>query len=98
LSFWEAQCLQGSRLFGGMLNSSIGYWREMDNGLAQMATVLSGSELHITPDSAGPALCPPLDPTPSGGLAAMMGATIAMSEAWRNALEHELMMRGHHQG
>lgn len=94
LSFWGAQLVQGSHLYDSLFNSSIDWWREMDSGLAHMAALVGGSELHITPDSAGPALCPPNDLTPAGGLVAVMGATIAMSEAWRNAFEHELMMRG----
>lgn len=61
----------------------------MEAGVAQLLVLPSSRDMHITPDSAGRALCAPLDLSPRGIALATAAATNALSAAWSNALEHE---------
>jgi len=89
LFFWADQFTQASRFAVAMLDTGIRWWRDMEAGVAQLLVLPSSRDMHITPDSAGRALCAPLDLSPRGIALATAAATNALSAAWSNALEHE---------
>lgn len=90
--FGVDQLSRGNQFVGAMLDSAIRWWRDLEAGLAEVILPPTSRDLHIMPDSAGRVLSPPIDLTPKGIVLAMTGFANAMSQAWSNALEHELQI------
>lgn len=62
----------------------------MQTGAATLLTGTGPHALHVMPDSAGPALCPPLDFSPAALTRNTLGTLQALTAAWTTAVQHEL--------
>lgn len=92
--FWVDGWLQGQQTGQSLLQAQWACWQGLQSAMAQVAgqawTPPGGESLHVMPDSAGPALCPPEDFTPASLARSALGGWLAWMAAWSTALRHEL--------
>jgi hypothetical protein len=90
MQLWLDQLAQGQRTGLALVDSQVRMWQDMQANTTKMWMGGQAAELHVTPDSAGPALCPPLDFTPAGLARSTLGTWQALTAAWSTAVQHEL--------
>lgn len=90
MQLWLDQVTQGQRTGLALVDSQMRLWQDMQANATKMWAGGQANDLHVMPDSAGPALCPPLDFTPAGLTRSTLGTLQALSAAWSTAVQHEL--------
>lgn len=90
MQMWLDQVSQGQRTGLALVDSQMRLWQDMQANATRMWTGGQADELHVMPDSAGQALCPPLDFTPVGLTRSTLGTLQALGAAWSTAVQHEL--------
>ena len=90
MQLWLDQVAQGQRTGLAMVDSQMRLWQDMQSQATRLLAGAGAEDLHVMPDSAGPALCPPLDFTPAGLTRSTLGTLQALSAAWSTAVQHEL--------
>lgn len=90
MQLWLEQVAQGQRTGLAMVDSQMRLWQDMQSQATRLLAGAGAEDLHVMPDSAGPALCPPLDFTPAGLTRSTLGTWQALSAAWSTAVQHEL--------
>lgn len=90
MQLWLDQVAQGQRTGLALVDSQMRLWQDMQANATRLWAGASPEDLHVMPDSAGPALCPPLDFTPAGLTRSTLGTLQALSAAWSTAVQHEL--------
>ena len=90
MQLWLDQVAQGQRTGLAMVDSQMRLWQDMQANATKMWTGGQANDLHVMPDSAGQALCPPLDFTPAGLARSTLGTLQALGAAWSTAVQHEL--------
>lgn len=90
MQLWLDQVAHGQRTGLALVDSQVRMWQDMQANATKMWTGGQAAELHVMPDSAGPALCPPLDFTPAGLARSTLGTWQALTAAWSTAVQHEL--------
>lgn len=90
VQLWLDQLAQGQRTGLALVDSQMRLWQDMQANATRLWVGAAPEDLHVMPDSAGPALCPPLDFTPAGLTRSTLGTLQALSAAWSTAVQHEL--------
>lgn len=90
MQLWLDQLAQGQRAGLAIVDSQMRLWQDMQANATRLWAGATPEDLHVMPDSAGPALCPPLDFTPAGLTRSALGTLQALSAAWSTAVQHEL--------
>lgn len=90
MQLWLDQVAQGQRAGLAIVDSQMRLWQDMQANATRLWAGAAPEDLHVMPDSAGPALCPPLDFTPAGLTRSTLGTLQALSAAWSTAVQHEL--------
>ncbi len=90
MQLWLDQVAQGQRTGLALVDSQMRLWQDMQANATRLWAGSAPEDLHVMPDSAGPALCPPLDFTPAGLARSTLGTLQALSAAWSTAVQHEL--------
>lgn len=90
MQLWLDQVAQGQRTGLALVDSQMRLWQDMQANATKMWTGAQVNDLHVMPDSAGQALCPPLDFTPAGLTRSTLGTLQAIGAAWSTAVQHEL--------
>lgn len=90
MQMWLDQVSQGQRTGLALVDSQMRLWQDMQVNATKMWTGGQANDLHVMPDSAGQALCPPLDFTPAGLTRSALGTLQAFGAAWSTAVQHEL--------
>ena len=90
MQMWMEQLAQGQRTSLALVDSQMRLWQDMQANATRLWAGAAPEDLHVMPDSAGPALCPPLDFTPAGLTRSTLGTLQAISAAWSTAVQHEL--------
>lgn len=90
MQLWLDQLAQGQRTGLALVDSQMRLWQDMQANATRLWAGTAQEDLHVMPDSAGPALCPPLDFTPAGLTRSTLGTLQALSAAWSTAVQHEL--------
>lgn len=90
MQLWLDQVAQGQRTGLALVDSQMKLWQDMQANATRLWAGVATEDLHVMPDSAGPALCPPLDFTPAGLTRSTLGTLQALSAAWSTAVQHEL--------
>jgi len=90
MQMWLDQVAQGQRTGLALVDSQMRLWQDMQANATRLWAGSAPEDLHVMPDSAGPALCPPLDFTPAGLTRSTLGTLQAISAAWSTAVQHEL--------
>ncbi len=90
MQLWLDQVAQGQRTGLALVDSQMRLWQDMQANATRLWAGAAPEDLHVMPDSAGPALCPPLDFTPVGLTRSTLGTLQAISAAWSTAVQHEL--------
>lgn len=90
MQLWLDQVTQGQRTGLALVDSQMRLWQDMQANATRLWAGSTPQDLHVMPDSAGPALCPPLDFTPAGLTRSTLGTLQALSAAWSTAVQHEL--------
>lgn len=90
MQLWLDQVAQGQRAGLAIVDSQMRLWQDMQANATRLWAGAAPEDLHVMPDSAGPALCPPLDFTPAGLARSTLGTLQALSAAWSTAVQHEL--------
>lgn len=90
MQLWLDQVAQGQRAGLAIVDSQMRLWQDMQANATRLWAGAAPEDLHVMPDSAGPALCPPLDFTPAGLTRSALGTLQALSAAWSTAVQHEL--------
>lgn len=90
MQLWLDQVAQGQRTSLALVDSQMRLWQDMQANATKMWTGAQVNDLHVMPDSAGQALCPPLDFTPAGLTRSTLGTLQAIGAAWSTAVQHEL--------
>lgn len=90
MQLWLDQVAQGQRTGLALVDSQMRLWQDMQANATRLWTGAAPEDLHVMPDSAGQALCPPLDFTPAGLTRSTLGTLQALSSAWSTAVQHEL--------
>ena len=90
MQMWLDQLAEGQRAGLAMVDSQVRLWQDMQANATRLWAGAAQEDLHVMPDSAGPALCPPLDFTPAGLTRSTLGTLQALSAAWSTAVQHEL--------
>lgn len=90
MQLWLDQVAQGQRTGLALVDSQMRLWQDMQANATRLWAGSAPEDLHVMPDSAGPALCPPIDFTPVGLTRSTLGTLQAISAAWSTAVQHEL--------
>lgn len=90
MQLWLDQVAQGQRTGLALVDSQMRLWQDMQANATRLWVGAAPEDLHVMPDSAGPALCPPLDFSPAGLTRSTLGTLQALSAAWSTAVQHEL--------
>lgn len=90
MQLWLDQVAQGQRTGLALVDSQMRLWQDMQANATRLWAGAAPEDLHVMPDSAGPALCPPLDFSPAGLTRSTLGTLQALSAAWSTAVQHEL--------
>lgn len=90
MQLWLDQIAQGQRNGLALIDSQMRLWQDMQANATRLWAGGASEDLHVMPDSAGQALCPPLDFTPAGLTRSTLGTLQALSSAWSTAVQHEL--------
>lgn len=90
MQMWLDQVTQSQRAGLALVDSQMRLWQDMQANATRLWAGAAPEDLHVMPDSAGPALCPPLDFTPAGLARSTLGTLQAFSAAWSTAVQHEL--------
>jgi hypothetical protein len=90
MQLWLDQIAQGQRTGLALFDTQMRLWQGMQDNATRLWAGVATEDLHVMPDSAGPALCPPLDLTPAGLTRSTLGTLQALSAAWSTAVQHEL--------
>jgi len=90
MQLWLDQMAQGQRTGLALVDSQMRLWQDMQANATRLWAGSAPEDLHVMPDSAGPALCPPIDFTPVGLTRSTLGTLQALSAAWSTAVQHEL--------
>jgi len=90
MQLWLDQVTQGQRTGLALVDSQMRLWQDMQANATRLWAGSTPQDLHVMPDSAGPALCPPRDFTPAGLTRSTLGTLQALSAAWSTAVQHEL--------
>ena len=90
MQLWLDQVAQGQRTGLALVDSQMRLWQDRQANATRLWAGAAPEDLHVMPDSAGPALCPPIDFTPAGLTRSTLGTHQALSAAWSTAVQHEL--------
>lgn len=90
MQMWLDQVSQGQRTGLALVDSQMRLWQDMQANATKMWAGGQANDLHVMPDSAGQALCQPLDFTPAGLARSTLGTLQALGAAWSTAVQHEL--------